>query len=34
MVRTADVVNSGLWKCFPAINCNRVEDILEFFEEE
>ncbi len=27
MVKTADVVNSNLWKLFPAINVDRTKDI-------
>lgn len=27
LVLTSDVVNLGLWKLFPAINCDRVENI-------
>lgn len=27
MVRTVDVVNGNLWRCFPVINCDRTKDI-------
>lgn len=27
MVRTADVVNGNLWRCFPAINVDKVKKI-------
>lgn len=27
MVKTADIVNSDLWRLFPVINCDRAKDI-------
>lgn len=27
VVRTADVINGNLWRCFPVINVDKVEDI-------
>lgn len=26
-VRTEDVVNGNLWRCFPAINCDKTKDV-------